>query len=416
MLKKIVKFTHHPKRDKSGFSWVMMLGSLFAIPAISGDMYLPSLPALTQEMHTTELMAQLTFTTTMLGGVVGQLVVGPILDRFGRKRPVMVGLLGHVLMSIACALSTHIWQLIIFRFFQGVCNASANITGMAVHRDVFSGVKAVQIMSRLMLVVGVAPLFAPSIGTFLIHFGGWRMVFVVLAIIGAILLVCVYLFLPETLERHNRLYLSIKKSIKLYAKVLSDRQFAILAIVGGLSQAFMMAWVVTSPFITQVQWGFSSTLFSICFAINGCALVIGAQINSFLVKYFESRKLLIFALLFRSLMSVIMILVSIATVNYQWTLLIPFILGIFVHNSITANAFVIAVKNHKRQAGTASAVIGICNSLFPAILSPIVSVLGNDSFALSISCLFLCVMSITLLAMFTKIFFDPIKLPNAPEM
>lgn len=405
----------HPHKKKSTAKWVFMLGSLFAIPAISGDMYLPCLPDLTKELHTEEFMAQLTISATMFGAAVGQMIVGPLLDRFGRRKPVIVGLILHITMSLACSFVNSIWMLIIFRSIQGAANASANVTGMAVHRDTFSGSKGAMVMSRLMMIVGIAPLFAPSIGTLLLNYGGWRAIFRLLALIGFILLIFVWLYLPDTLNKEKRLILSPKKALNLYVKIFRNSRFLALALAGGLAQSCMMVYVVASPFITEEQWHYSPSTFALIFAVNGIALVVGSQVNSFLVLKFKPKVILWCSLLIRLGFVLIMLVTSVIAPTIGILTLVPLFFVIFTHNFITSNAFVIAMSDQAKNAGTAAAIVGISNSLIPSVFSPLVGVMGNTNVALSVVLLLIMLLSILLVIIGTGLFLNTKKLPPSPE-
>lgn len=399
-----------PKDVKPTTHWVLLLGALFAVPAVSSDMYLPSLPDLMGELHTTQQIAQLTISATMLGQAIGQMVVGPILDRFGRRHPVMIGLTLHVVMSLLCALSVSIEMLILCRLVQGAANASANVTGMAVNRDKFPGKKGAQMMSRLMIVIGVAPLFAPTIGGLLVDYGGWRAVFGLLGLIGAILLVFVWRKLPETHPVEKRIAVSPKKAAKLYRLVLKDHRFACLALCGGLAQSIMMLWVMSAPFVTQQEWGFSPMMFSLAFAFNGVGLVAGAQVNAHLLKKHDSRTLLKTGLIIQVFLASSILILDVATSDMGPVIMVPIALISFFHNFVTANAVAVAVEPHGKHAGTASAFIGVCNGLIPAIVAPMAGFIGGTAFSMGLVMLIVICLNLTQLSIFTDLIFKKKKL------
>ena len=167
--------------------YVLMLGLMCALPAVSTDMYLPSLPDVARDLGTSATAAQLTMTAMLIGGAVGQLVIGPLSDRFGRRKPVLIGVVLHIITSLLCAIAPAIVPLIALRSAQGFFNASATVVAMAIIRDRFVGADASRLMSRLMLVIGVAPLFAPSLGGVIAGQWGWRSVFLALAVFGVVL-------------------------------------------------------------------------------------------------------------------------------------------------------------------------------------------------------------------------------------
>lgn len=402
----------HPKREKRNISWILLLGSLFTVPAVSGDMYLPSLPKLMEDLNTTQTMAQLTISATMLGAALGQLTVGPLLDRFGRKRPVLVGLTVHVLTSLLCAISFNIYMLFAFRFIQGAANSCANVTGMAVNRDLFNASKSAKMLSRLMLIVGVAPVFAPTLGTLMIDFGGWRAIFVLLALLGVLLAFAVWRTLPETLAPENRLSVTLRSALKLYRYVLRDRTFFACVIAGGLTQTVMMSWVVSAPFVTMREWNFTPSQFTLTFALVGSSMVIGAQINGTLINFIAPYKLLRCAILIQFTLISITYIVTYLSADRAVLIIALLFSFIFFHTFITANAAAIALENHKREAGTASAIIGICNAVFPSVITPIVGMIGGTSTEMTLVMAICQVVSLCTLAIGTDIFIRKSELPS----
>src|SRR5664279_5088807 len=221
--------------------YVLLLGLMCALPAVTSDIYLPSLPEVARDLHTTTTAVQLTMTGVLVGGAVGQLVVGPLSDRFGRRRPVLIGIALHIAISLQCALAPGIGTLIALRVIQGFFNAAATVVAIAVIRDRFVGSTAARLLSRLMLVIGVAPLFAPSVGGLIAVHAGWRAVFVALALFGAALWVVVWRRLPETLPPERRRKAGLRPALRGYATLLRDRQFVAVAVLPGLATAVLIS-------------------------------------------------------------------------------------------------------------------------------------------------------------------------------
>ena len=184
--------------SRSALKWVIMLGALACLPALTVDMYLPALPQVASDLGASDTLAQLTVSCMLVGGALGQLVIGPLTDRFGRRLPLMIGIGMHVLVSLACAVVDDVHVLIGLRLVQGFFNSAASVAAMATVRDRFVGAEAARILSRLMLVIGVAPMLAPSLGSIVLEAFDWRWIFVVLALIGATLAVIVFFVMPET--------------------------------------------------------------------------------------------------------------------------------------------------------------------------------------------------------------------------
>lgn len=363
--------------------YVLMLGSMSALGAISTDMYLPNLPDVASDLGTTATMAQLTMTFMMLGGALGQLVVGPLSDRFGRRRPALIGTVLHIVTCILCALAPAIGPLICYRAAMGVFNASAGVVAIAVIRDRFVGRDAARLMSRLMLVIGVAPLFAPTVGSFVGRFVGWRGVFVVLALYGVFLLVTMWLKLPESLPTTYRSS-HTAATFRGYIDLMRDRHFVALVIVPAMLSAVLMSYVVASPFVLQDQYGLSKFQFAMVFALNGVGLVGGAQVNASLVRHFTSSQILRVAL-----PCTLVACLALFTIGATgWGGLSAFVAALFcamaLQNLSPSNASALALTRHGEKAGTAAAYSGFLQSVVPAIIAPVVGVMGNQAWAMGL--------------------------------
>jgi len=363
--------------------YVLLLGSMCALPAISNDIYLPSLPDVARDLGTSATAAQLTMTALMVGGAAGQLVVGPVSDRFGRRRPVMVGVALHVVTSILCALTPGISALIALRVVQGFFNASASVVAMAVIRDRFVGSDASRLMSRLMLVIGVAPLFAPSIGGVIAGEVGWRGTFGALALFGVGLWVVIWRKLPETLPRRRRRDGGLRTAMSGYRRLAADRHFVALAMLPGLGNAVLMSYVVGSPFVLQEGYGLSAHQFALLFAINGIGLVGGAQVNAALVRRFAPIRIVRVALPLSLTACLGLLTIALTGAGGLPVLLIGLWLVLAMVNLVPPNASALALSRHGEIAGTAAALIGAIQIGVSALISPLSSLLGGDAVAMA---------------------------------
>jgi DHA1 family bicyclomycin/chloramphenicol resistance-like MFS transporter len=380
-----------------------MLGSMCALGAISTDIYLPSLPEVAEDLDTSTTMTQLTMTSMLIGGALGQLVIGPLSDRYGRRRPVLIGVIGHIVMSFACAFLPSIGLLIAARGLMGFCNASAGVVAMAVIRDRFVGRTASRLMSRLLLVIGVAPLFAPSLGGLIAHYTTWRGVFVALALYGAGLFVAVWVFLPETLPPEHRIA-NLTETWRGYGLLARDRSFLALAIIPGLTQAILMSYVVGSPFVFRVGYGLSALQFSLIFALNGAGLVIGAQVSAALVKRFTPAQLLRACVIVLTGLTAWLLAVGATGWGGLALLLISLFAVVFFINFCPPNAAALAMARHGERAGTAAAFIGFTQAGLAGAISPIVGLLGEDATAMSGVMFGAAVLAVLILAVATPIF------------
>ncbi|MBD5787091.1 multidrug effflux MFS transporter [Cellulosimicrobium terreum] len=391
-------------RSRSTVRWVLLLGALATLPALTVDMYLPSLPDVASELDASPALAQLTLSGMLLGGAVGQLVIGPLSDRFGRRLPVLVGLSLGVVTSVLCAVVPSIGALIALRVLQGFFNAASQVASIATIRDRFTGSDAARILSRLMLVIGVAPMLAPTIGSFVASQADWRAVFWVLAVLGLVLGVIVLRFMPETHPPERRRPGGAASVLRGYGTLLRDRHFIALAVLPGLGMAVLMSYVVGSPFVLQEGYGLSHGQFAALFAVNGIGLVVSAQVNAALVRRVAPIRLLRAALVLQGVFGLAMVAVAITGAGGLLGLLLALWLVLSMQGLVPANASALALSRHGAMAGTAAAVIGAFQSGVAGLVSPFVGVLGGDAVAMSTVMLGAVVTSLLVLGLATPAF------------
>lgn len=371
-----------PPRYTPNVKYVLMLGALAALPAITTDIYLPSLPVVASDLGSSAAAAQMTMSGMLIGGAVGQLVIGPLSDRFGRRLPVLIGISLHVITSVLCSIAPTIETLIALRVIQGFFNAAASVVAIAVIRDRFTGSDAARLLSRLMLVVGVAPLFAPSVGQAIAGQWQWRAVFYALALIGLVLVVIVWRFMPETLPKERRRVAGSQGALSSYLGLLRDRHFLALAVIPGLGMAVIMSYVVGSPFVLQKEYGLSDGQFSAIFALNGVALVLSAQLNAYLVRKVAPIRILRVAIIAQLLLSILLLVVVLTGVGGVAGVIAGLWLVLGMQGMIPANATVLALGGYGHMAGTAAAFIGAMQAGIAGVISPFVGVFGGTAVAM----------------------------------
>lgn len=364
--------------------YVLMLGAIAAVPAISTDIYLPSLPTVAAELGASDSAVQLTMSGMLIGGAVGQLVYGPLTDRFGRKVPLLVGLALHVIISILCAFAPNVSVLIGLRVLQGFCNAAASIVAISVIRDRFTGAPAARLLSQLMLVIGVAPLFAPTIGGFIASIWDWRAVFIALAAFGAFMWIGVGKFLPETLPVERRITGGARGVARGYKTLFTDPKFLALALLPAVAMTTIMCYVVGSPFVFQEGFGLSKGEFSALFAVNGVALVLSSQVNAALVTRFAPSALLRTALLAQVAIAALLVVLARTEAGGFWAFAGCLWLLLMFQGLIAPNAQVLALNNYGHMVGTAAAVLGSLMAGVSGLVSPLVGVFGADAQAMSL--------------------------------
>jgi len=378
-----------------------MLGALAALPAVTTDMYLPSLPAIVGDLQTTQTAAQLTLSGTLLGAGMGQLVIGPFSDRFGRRLPLIIGISLHVVISLLCSITPNIQTLIGLRVLQGFFNAAAAVVAIAVIRDRFVGSAAARLLSRLMLVIGIAPLFAPTVGQAIIGLFQWRAVFYALALIGVVLVVIVWKWMPETLPKERRSPGHARHVAGAYWSLLRDKHFMALAVIPGLGLALIMSYVVGAPFVFQNEYGFTAQQFALAFALNGAALVLSAQLNAALVRKVTPVRLLRAALLVQLALALLLLAVVATGAGGAVGLMAGLWLVLGAQGMIPANASVLALHNYGHMAGTAAAVIGALQAGVAGLVSPLVGLLGGSALSMVSVMVGSCALSTIVLALGT---------------
>lgn len=358
---------------------VLVLGALSAIGPLTIDAYLPALPALSAEMRASDSQAQLTITGLLLGLGLGQLLVGPLSDAVGRRKPLLVGLAAHGLTSVLCALAPSITMLAVTRTLQGLAGAAVAVVSMAVVRDLFSGVRAAQLLSRLMLVVGVAPILAPSIGSALLTFTSWRGIFVVLALVAVGLFVLALLALPETLPAVRRQPGNVRGSLRAYRGLFTDRLFVVMVLVSGLMFATLFAYISGAPFILQELYGLSPAQFGVAFSANAVGLVLMTQVNPLLVKRYSPVRVLLAAVSVSTAGAAALVVTTATGVGGFLGFMLPMFFVVSAAGLAFPNAPAIALNRHGEAAGSAAALLGSAQFMIGGAIAPLVGALANGT-------------------------------------
>ncbi|MBE1878809.1 multidrug effflux MFS transporter [Myceligenerans pegani] len=360
---------------------VLVLGALVALGPLTIDMYLPALPAIVSDLGTTEPLVQLTLTGTMLGLGLGQLAVGPLSDALGRRRPLLAGVALHVGASLSSAVAWDITVLGVLRILQGVGAAAATVVAMAVLRDLFEGRAAATAMSRLMLVMGVAPVLAPALGGAVLVAGSWRWVFGVLALLGVLVMLVAGSGLPETLPADRRRPAGIGATLGAYRSILGDTRFVLFALATGLSFGALFAYVAGSSFVLQGKFGLDRQQFALAFGGCAVALIGGAQLNPVLLARFSPSRVAGVALGGVVAAGLVGIALQAAGTGGLAGFLVPVMAMLGGGSLVIPNTTALALSRHGEAAGTAAAIVGAIQFGTGALVAPVVGVLGNDGVA-----------------------------------
>ncbi|CAM5387614.1 multidrug effflux MFS transporter [Streptomyces aurantiogriseus] len=360
----------------------LVLGGLTATPPLAMDMYLPALPEVTRHLHAPAATVQLTLTACLAGMAVGQLVVGPMSDRWGRRRPLLTGLAVYILATALCALAPTVELLVAFRLAQGLAGAAGIVIARAVVRDLYDGVAMARFFSTLMLISGVAPVVAPLIGGQILRVTDWRGVFVVLTVVGVVLSALVATKLPETLPPSERHSGGVGEALRSMRGLLADLPFAGYLLTGGFAFAALFAYISASPFVIQEIYGASPQTFSLLFGLNSVGLVVVGQINGkVLVGRVRLERVLAVGLTVVVLAATALLLM--ATGVFGEVGLAPVAAALFVLMSAMGvtlpNAQTLALMRVRHSAGSASALLGTSSFLIGAVASPLVGIAGEDT-------------------------------------
>lgn len=358
---------------------VLVLGAMSAMGPLTIDAYLPALPRLSAELGATDAQAQLTITGLLVGLGLGQLLVGPLSDAVGRRRPLLFGLAGHAVMSVLCALAPSVTMLAVTRTLQGLAGAAVAVVAMAMVRDLFTGYRAAQLLSRLILVLGVAPILAPSFGSALLQFTSWRGIFVALAVIAVLLFGLAMIALPETLPVERRLPARLGSSLRSYAALFSDRLFLAMVLVAGLMFATLFAYVAGSPFIMQELYGLSPQQFGLAFSSNAVGLIVLTQVNPLLVRRFGPVRVLMTAVAISTAAAVALLVVASTSAGGLAGLMVALFFVIAPAGLAFPNAPAIALNRHGEAAGTAAAMLGASQFLVGGFVAPLVGALADGT-------------------------------------
>lgn len=358
---------------------VLVLGALGTIGPFTIDTYLPALPELSRELGATDAQAQATLSGLLLGLGLGQLLIGPLSDAIGRRKPLLAGLVLHALMSVLCALAPSIQLLIAARFLQGLAGAAVAVISMAMVRDLFTGVRAAQLFSRLMLVLGVGPIVAPSLGSALLTVMSWRGIFVVLATAALLMLALAFFALPETLPTQRRRRMSVVGSLRTYGMLFSDRLFLVLVLMSGLVFATTFAYIAGSSFILQDLYGLSPQQFGLAFTVNSIGLIAVTQLNPSLVKRHNPVSVLIAGLLLSAAAAITLLVLMVLEVGGWAVFLAPLFVIISSAGLTLPNAPAIALTRYGDAAGTAAALLGASQYVIGGAIAPLVGVLANGT-------------------------------------
>lgn len=354
------------------FRITLVLGLLEAFGPLSMDLYLPQLPQLARTLGTTDALAQATMSVCMIGLGVGQLIAGPLSDRYGRKRPLVAGVVLFAVLSAVCAIAPTIEVLLVARFFQGLAGAAGVVISMAVARDLFEGVELSRMLSLLALVTSLTPIIAPVIGGQLAHFMDWRGIFFVLAGVGAVLVLVATLGLRETLHEGRHSGGVVRTTAGHIGAVMRDPLFVAFMTASCLGGVAFFSYLSMSSFVLQGQFGLTPQLFSLVFAMNALAQLGGAQLSRLFVRRLGTARMYLTGQIAGASAAILLL---VATLLGAHAIAFIALLALFIGSAGLGgpNGTSLALGSHGSRAGTASAVLGMGMFTAGAVAAPLVS-------------------------------------------
>lgn len=355
---------------------ILILGAMTALSPFSIDMYLPAFQGIADDFRTTVAEVSLSLSSYFVGLAIGQLIYGPLLDRYGRKRPLLVGLVVYVLASLLCAVSGSTGVLIAWRFVEAFGGCAAGVAAMAMVRDLFEVKDSAKVFSLLILILGASPLLAPTAGGYLADGFGWHSVFIVLAVMGCLLFAAVKFGLPESHEPDPGVELRPLPIFRNFVEILRDPVFATYAFAGAIAFSGLFVYLAGSPLIFLGKFGVSGRVYGWIFATVAAGMIGASQVNVWLLRRFGNETLLRASLIGQVVIGAVFTTGTVLNVVGLPLSIFLFFLFMCCFGIANPNAGALAMAPFARNAGRASALLGFLQMGVGAIASMCVGVFG----------------------------------------
>lgn len=356
-------------KQNSSLYILILVGIVSAFGPFVTDFYLPALPALGSYFTTSASMVQLTLTVSMIGLAIGQLFIGPLSDRYGRKMPLIVSLILFILSTVGCLGSTTIGQFLVFRFIQGIAGAGGVVISKSIATDLYEGKQLARFFSMLSSVQGLAPICAPVLGGLLLTVTDWRGIFQTLLIIGFLLLFTTTRF-RESLQ--TPVTGGLSAAFKAYLPVMRNRCFIRYVLVQAMAMGVMFAYIAASPFIFQEHYGLSPVVYSLCFGGNALGIMGGSLL---IIRFKDVKATLLLGakgFLFMSLIVAVLLIGNLSV----WTVEVALFVLLVCLGMILPTSTTLALEPVRENSGNASAILGFLTFFVGGVCSPLAG-LGN---------------------------------------
>ncbi|NQD72372.1 multidrug effflux MFS transporter [Sphingobacterium shayense] len=358
---------------------LFILGLLSAIGPFSIDMYLPAFKIIATDFDTSVDLVQYSLTSFFIGIAFGQLIYGPLLDRYGRKKPLLVGLVIYIIATFLCIFTRDIENLILLRFFQALGSCAGMVAARAMIQDYYQPREAARVFSLLMLVIAISPILAPSAGAFLMNHFDWHYIFISLLMIGVIILLATFFKLPESYPGNKDFSLRPAAITKNFWTVFTNKTFFSYSMVGSIASSGLYAYLAGSSFVMQEQYGLTQSEYGLAFAFVASAMILATQVNRVILKRWTSPQISRIANIWQALVALTLfafLLCDLLTFPILLILIFFYLMG---HGFIFPNTSAMALSPFKSLAGSASALLGCIQMAIGALTSGLVSFFHNNT-------------------------------------
>lgn len=376
----------------------LLLGGLSAIPPMAVDMYLPAFPVIAKNLGASEDHVQFSLMTFFAGLMLGQLFYGPLSDRFGRKPLIYFGLVAFAIASLGCVFAADARQLSILRFVQGVGGSIGMVVSLAIVRDLYTGKQAARLLSLVVLVLGAAPVVAPLLGSMVISVSSWRIIFVILALFGMMLLGFAAAILPETRSTELRAVSKPADSIRQYARLLVNGRYVPFVLAVSIAQAGFFAYLSASAPAFITVFGLSPFVFSLVFATNALGMMAAARVTPRLLDRFHAATIVRIALLVYLTAALILLAMTLSGQLSAVSLAVVLFVVVATLGCIMPVSSALAMEHVGAVAGTAAALLGAFQFGVGALASGVTAALSNGSVLPMVGCIAVCGLVATLIA------------------
>ena len=364
---------------KQYFKLILILGSLTALGPFSIDMYLPGFSGIAKDLNTTVANVSMTLSSYFIGISAGQLLYGPLLDRFGRKKPLFIGLLVYILASLGCVFVTDIDTFIGLRFIQAVGSCAATVASVSMVRDLFPVKDIPKVFSLLMLVVGLSPMLAPTIGGYVTAYYGWHTVFFILMCMGIVILVASQMLLPNTYFPDTSISLKPRPIITNFISIIKEPQFYTYAFAGAIAFSGLFTYVAASPILFMDIFKVDGKTYGWIFAFMSLSFISASQLNSLLLRRFKSEQMIFGALISQSVIVILFLILSMNNFLGLYGTIVMLFLFLSCLGISNPNTAGLTLAPFARNAGSASALMGAIQLGLGAFVSFTVGVFVHNS-------------------------------------